>query len=87
MPKEEFIEITEITDGKKTQHKYPNFEPELSVKPQTTKWFFYTFNWISLLFCLTFIILIFLEKPLPEYFIGFIGSIIGYFIAKRPYEL
>lgn len=88
-----FIKFVEEDEGKKEASKqYQDFtlqkNPVENVGPKITKLFFYTASTISFLFALAFLyLLLFSTEPIPDYMIGFIGSIIGFFIAKRPYEL
>lgn len=47
--------------------------------------------WVGNLICagmiLTFLLLVLFQGPVPEYLVGLVGSIIGYYIARAPYEL
>ncbi len=77
--KEEVLEIDEIKPSK----------AELkNVKPRVLEAYFQVSYIISLAFCLVFLILIILKpEGIKDYMIGFVGTILGYFLAKRPYEL
>lgn len=82
--------FTEIDGDKKEIKNYSDFSanPNLKdIKPEIMKIFFYVGVGISLLFVLVFLYLLIRSKPIPDYMIGFIGAIVGYFLAKRPYEI
>lgn len=61
--------------------------PTENVKSTSTKFFYYIGNIICLIIVVSFLIFLFLGKEVPGYLIGFIGSIIGYYIARPPYDL
>ncbi|MBI2129420.1 hypothetical protein HYU07_04225 [Candidatus Woesearchaeota archaeon] len=44
-------------------------------------------NFICAAMVVAFLILLFSEKTMPEFLIGLVGSIIGYYIARPPYDL
>ena len=46
-----------------------------------------TLNIISIVAFAIFGYLIIRERTIPEYYIGFIGSILGFYLAKRPFEV
>ncbi len=64
------------------------FSPNVKAKPkEATEDHFKIVNWISIGFCLVFLLLVLIGKEMPDYFIGFVGSILGYFISKKPWEI
>ncbi|HME87085.1 MAG TPA: hypothetical protein VKE88_01620 [Candidatus Nanoarchaeia archaeon] len=48
---------------------------------------YFVANCICAIIILVFLGLIIWDREIPEYLIGFVGSIIGYYIAKAPYDL
>ncbi|MAG08592.1 hypothetical protein CMO89_03900 [Candidatus Woesearchaeota archaeon] len=59
----------------------------LGPKPILTKLHYVVGNIICVLITITFLLLLFKSRSIPEYLIGFMGSIIGFYIAKAPYNL
>ncbi len=88
---EPFIKIEEEDGGNRHDVRtYTDFrtQPTLEdVKPKLVVIFFWTMVILSLLFVIVFLYLVAFQKSVPNYFIGFIGAIIGLFFAKRPDEI
>ena len=64
-----------------------NSSATCSCKKKRIDQHFAVLNLISYVFCLAFILSVILSKSIPNYFVGFIGTILGYYFAKRPWEI
>jgi len=82
--KEQNLSQDENTVHIDTISRSPLTEP---VKSKAMKNHFWFANIIALAIIASFLTLLFLKNDVPTYLIGFVGSIIGYYIAKAPYDI
>jgi hypothetical protein len=73
--------------AEKELHKIPKIEGIKEAKEGTIKLHYVVGNAVCGLIVLAFIIMIFACDDVPEYMIGLVGSIVGYYIARAPYDL
>ncbi len=43
-------------------------------------------HYLSLAAFCVFLVLLLLERNVPDYFVGLIGSIVGYYLSRKPFE-
>ncbi|MFA6072976.1 MAG: hypothetical protein WC758_02610 [Candidatus Woesearchaeota archaeon] len=60
--------------------------PTMESKITPLRTHFTVANIISVLVILVFLYLLVFEKNTPDYLIGFVGSIFGYYLARAPYD-
>ena len=62
----------------------PQFR-ERKKEERTDKHYLFT-HLFSLFTIAIFLLLIVLARDIPDYFIGMVGAILGYYLAKKPFE-
>lgn len=65
----------------------PAFHPALEERKWWMSMHYLTGNFICGLIVFSFVIAMLFSIPLKDSIIGIVGSIVGYYIAKAPYEL
>ncbi len=89
MTEEDFIVIEDFdTPKKKKPHGFESLgsEPEERSRENRTNNHFLFTNIFSAAALLVFLGLLILQVDVPEYFIGMIGAVLGYYLSKKPFE-
>ena len=88
MNETEYIVIEDVEQSKKKKpHPFENIDnaPVKNRELRTNHHFFFT-NIFSAAALLVFFGLLILNRDVPEYFIGMIGAVLGYYLSKKPFE-
>jgi hypothetical protein len=84
-----FIEIEEINGSEKKKYSFENFkseEPTLRRREKRIDFYYMVGNYLCVVIIAVFLGLLIVGREIPEFFIGMVGAVIGYYLSRKPFE-